>query len=306
MSELFNTCEETDDEGKTFDIGTCKSSSSKVKMSDSSPSKPKSSSSNRPSKCDSGVGLRKDSKDSSDGEKLNILLDTVLEIKSSQDGLRRMFESKLDKLRSDLMQNIDTKVRALRDEFSMDLSKEAKRLDQVVSSVQSMVTRMDSLERKVSASVTSSGSSNGTGPGGGLSDTDVCITASGIPVRDGEDLLEVADSLLQALGPEVHQNVLVTGATRLKTRFNNRPGLVKISFQNVDEKICVLRNKMKLKGIKQYERVYIKSFKSHVERLIELNARTLLRELPQGKSLRVSANGRILQRAQQQEESEMD
>jgi hypothetical protein len=45
-----------------------------------------------------------------------------------------------------------------------------------------------------------------------------------------------------------------------------------------------------------YKNVYIKSSKSHAERLIELNARTLLSQLPQGKNFRVDANGRIRSR----------
>ncbi len=55
---------------------------------------------------------------------------------------------------------------------------------------------------------------------------------------------------------------------------------------------------MVLKDSETYKDVYIKSSKSHAERLIELNARTLLRELPQGHNFRVDANGRIKQRTQ--------
>ena len=69
-----------------------------------------------------------------------------------------------------------------------------------------------------------------------------------------------------------------------------------ISLADVNQKILVLRNKSQLKNHREFKRVYIQSAKSHVERLLELNARTLLRELPQGRSYRVSGNGRILRR----------
>ena len=42
--------------------------------------------------------------------------------------------------------------------------------------------------------------------------------------------------------------------------------------------------------------MFIQSAKSQLERLLELNARTHLRELPQGRSYRVSGNGCILRR----------
>ena len=85
----------------------------------------------------------------------------------------------------------------------------------------------------------------------------------------------------------------VTALARLKPRFRNKPGLVKIGFESVEQKILVLRNKHELKDQQRFRKVFIQSSKSHVERLLELNARTLLRELPTGKSFRVTANGRI-------------
>ena len=50
---------------------------------------------------------------------------------------------------------------------------------------------------------------------------------------------------------------------------------------------------MGLKDSEEFKNVYLKSGKSHDERLIELNARTILRKLPQGRSLRIDSNGRI-------------
>ncbi|CAC5399192.1 unnamed protein product [Mytilus coruscus] len=58
-----------------------------------------------------------------------------------------------------------------------------------------------------------------------------------------------------------------------------------------------LRNKHKLKNSEIHSRVFIQGAKSHIERLLEKNARTILRELPQGKSYRISGNGRILKKS---------
>ena len=57
-------------------------------------------------------------------------------MKSSQDNMKRMFESKLDKLRVNLMANVDAKIRALRDKLSLDLSRETNRINQVLTTVQ--------------------------------------------------------------------------------------------------------------------------------------------------------------------------
>ena len=58
---------------------------------------------------------------------------------------------------------------------------------------------------------------------------------------------------------------------------------------------------MKIKDTEGYKTVYIRSSKSRIERLIEINARAVLRNLPQGRSLRIDANGPIKQRNEQQQ-----
>lgn len=72
----------------------------------------------------------------------------------------------------------------------------------------------------------------------------------------------------------------------------NKPGLVKISFARVDQKIRVLRAKRKLGKISDYRSVFLRAGKSHTERLIKLNARTILNEVPNGKDLGITVNGR--------------
>ena len=113
-----------------------------------------------------------------------------------------------------------------------------------------------------------------------------------------------ARDILVALGEEVSSNVNVTAVARLKPGFRNKPGLVKIGFETLDQKILVLRNKSALKDQQIFRNIFIQSSKSHVERLLELNARTLLRELPTCRAYRVSANGRILKKRENERENE--
>lgn len=232
--------------------------------------------------------------------KLDTLITAVQELKTSQDGMKRMFESKLDKLRTDLMANVDNKIRALRDELSIDIGTETARVDQVLLTVQSMQDRINNLEQNPTPmNIDNTNDMNIQLQRNPLDNPELTITASGIPFSDTEDIMKKATDLISALGEEVRAAVRVVSASRLPSKIENKPGLVKISFRNTAEKVQVLRNKMKLKDTDDYKRVYIRSSKSRVERLIEMNARAVLRTLPQGQSLRVDASGRIITKNEQ-------
>ena len=79
--------------------------------------------------------------------KCDTLISAVIELKTSQEGMKRMFESKIDKLKTDLMATVDSKVRTLRDELSVDIGRETSRTDQMLTTIQSIQTRLDSLEQ---------------------------------------------------------------------------------------------------------------------------------------------------------------
>lgn len=237
---------------------------------------------------------------------VNTVLNTVCDIKKSQDTMKSMFEKKLDDIRKEMLSKIDTKIKSLQTEISTSICREKSRIDKVLETMQSVQTRLTSLEeRSQTTTLSTAEPARATEERTSqefLNDPDCCITASGLPVTDGENLLQKATDVIDALGGNVSASVHITGVTRMKNYSDNRPPLVKISFQNVNEKILVLRNKMKLKDDSQFKNVYLKSSKSHAERLIELNARALLRHLPQNnrQNLRVDASGRIREQQQNQ------
>ncbi|WAR23590.1 hypothetical protein MAR_037259, partial [Mya arenaria] len=117
--------------------------------------------------------------------------------------------------------------------------------------------------------------------------------ARGVNYQDGEDVISKARDIIVSLGTDVAESVYVVNATRFRAHYNGKPGLIKVVLRKREVKVAILRNKMKLKDSDHYKQVYIKSCKSHAERLIELNARAILQQLPQGHDLRVDANGRI-------------
>ena len=252
---------------------------------------------------------------------LSVLIESVKEIKEGQDGLKRMVESKIDKLRSDVLSTIDEKIRALKSDIDLDIGISTRRIDDLVSSVQTLTVRIDQVERVIESAqdtrsinghdaLSAAGGFMNWSRGGAALNTDPLndntrtVIVKNVPYADGENLMNKARDILVALGEEVSSNVNVTAVARLKPRFRNKPGLVKIGFETLDQKILVLRNKSALKDQQRFRNIFIQSSKSHVERLLELNARTLLRELPTGRTYRVSANGRILKKRENERENE--
>jgi hypothetical protein len=190
-------------------------------------------------------------------------------------------------------------MKGLKDELTLDLFKESARIDALFTIMNSMQSRLDTLENCSSRPMDEmevNGTQQGSTQNGStsLSYPDVTITASGIPVTEGEDLIIKVTSIINELGIDAH----AVAATRLPARINTKPPIVKFSVRNLKEKVTILRNKYKLKDHDTYKSVYLKSSKSHAERLIELNARTILRNIPNGNMYRVDANGRIKPRAQ--------
>ena len=234
--------------------------------------------------------------------KMDMLMESVIDIKKGQDSLRITLDSKIDKLRKDLLINIDEKVRSLRDDVTIEIGRESLRIDNLMRDVQSMKCKIDSVENKCNSmdNGDSTHSEHHTQHMNPIDDPDLTITASGLPYTQGECILDKAKSLTAALGDEISNNVTVIAAKRLNSRLPNRPGIVKISFASLSEKIRVLRNKMKLIKTEQYKKTFLKSSKSHAERLIEINTRALLREIPNGRNFRVDANGRLRQRNYEQ------
>lgn len=270
--------------------------------------------SNTPVTMASGNGTK--SPEKSDSEKLNQLLTAVDGLQKGQDNMKRMLESKIDKLRNDMKADIDTKVKVMQDEIALVIGRERTRIEEILITIQSLQSRMNALEQTEHLAAAgqiqdSTETNNGTEANqqamgqnriryrpGLLDDSDISVMVFGLPEFEGEEIIQNAQAIINALSNDVKSRVTIRSATRFRTRFDNRPGPVKITLSNVHEKVLVLRNKMSLKDTMDYKRVFLKSCKSHAERIIELNARTLLRQMPDGHNFRVAANGRIQQREQ--------
>ena len=88
--------------------------------------------------------------------------------------------------------------------------------------------------------------------------------------------------------------VTVTQAERTRRRADNRPGVIKCQLSSLDEKVTVLRNKRKAAQVDDYKRVFIARMRSHEERLIELNFKAILKDMPNGDQYRMTGSGRLV------------
>ena len=124
-------------------------------------------------------------------------------------------------------------------------------------------------------------------------DPETTIVAIGFQQQADEDIEEKVGIMVRE-GLRI-RDAPVVRATRLPSR-NNKPGLVKIQFNNVDTKVAVLREKQRLKNFNGYERVFLHSSKSHIERVAELNFQMLLGLIPGGDDFPFTGSGRLVPR----------
>ena len=112
--------------------------------------------------------------------------------------------------------------------------------------------------------------------------------------ESGDSDLGLANRIVGSLGQDVADDVRITGACRLKSNVRDKPGIFKIAFRNLEDKKKVLRSKVKLKDHAEFKNVFLRSSKTHTERLLELNTRTLLKHIPNGDQLRLTSHGKIV------------
>ena len=216
--------------------------------------------------------------------RMDKMFEVLNAVKKGQDSLRSTFDSKIEKLRKDVLSTIDDKIKAVKVDVDLQFAAIDRRIDDLENNMRSLST-LDGM-----------GSTSGSFVNQSVSNDELTIIVSNLKEVNNEDPLRVARDLTDALGEDITRNVNVSDACRFSERRRGKPRLMKIAYETVEQKIKVLRAKMALRGHSIYDRVYLRSSKSHTERLLELNAKTILSELPNGHLYRVAANGRILKK----------
>lgn len=129
-------------------------------------------------------------------------------------------------------------------------------------------SRLDSLEEKIQTTCSKPSDKF---------DPDVSIVILGLAHDEGEDLNGKVRELLES-GLECEPVPEIAAVLRMRAR-GPGPGVVKVAFANVEDKVAVLRCKQRLKSNTQFKRVYLGSAKSHTDRILEFNFKTLLQEI---------------------------
>ena len=132
-------------------------------------------------------------------------------------------------------------------------------------------------------------------------DPEKTVVMLNVPEVENDDVsLDVkVQDILTALGDyngqAVKDSVTVVQTKRIPSR-NQYPGLVKVAFDCKNSKIIVLKTKQKLKNHNVLGNIWIRSSKTHAERLIELNCKKLLNLLPGGSEYTVTGSGKIAEK----------
>ena len=119
-----------------------------------------------------------------------------------------------------------------------------------------------------------------------------------MPFVEGEDealLQRSIERMFSRMGPNV--NVQIKHILRFQSKTPGKPGIVKVELFSLDQKICVLRAKASLTRFPEYHSVFVSSSKSHVERLHELNFKTVLGLFPEGKNVQMTRSGRTVEKS---------
>ena len=197
-------------------------------------------------------------------DRMNNIMEVLLAVKRGQESLQKTFDSKIDKLRKDVMATIDDKIKAVKVDVDLEFASLDNRIVQLEGALSSLSTDGMPLSDHT------------------VNNCDVTVIVSNLRKRPSEIPLDVAKELVRALGDDIFRNTNITDVKRCDERAHGKPPVLKIAFESVEQKVNVLRAKQKLKQSQSYKNVYMHGSKTHTERIFELNAKTLLAELPNG------------------------
>ena len=214
---------------------------------------------------------------------------------SSSVNLEQLMDSKLNAMFSRVEKLVKNEVASLKTHIESKLQEKFVELQSYVDGEIARVSgRVQSLEETTKQLVDEKEEAN-------IFDPMTTVVAENMPFEDGEDLASKVSNMLRR-DMSVHVPVLRT--TRLdarpprNTRYGSvsKPGLVKIQFSSVADKVSVLREKQKLRNSPDFSNVYLRSSKSHTDRITEQNLKTILELIPEGKDYRITGNGRLVKR----------
>ena len=184
-------------------------------------------------------------------------------------GLKLYIEEKLNEKFDELQRYVD-----------MEIARVSSRVDDLETKTERLETHMEEAD---------------------MFNPDTTVIAENMPYEESENLDEKVNTMIRR---DLGLRVTVLRTKRLPTRpprqtrqgIVTKPGLVKIQFPSLEEKIEVLRKKRELNNSQDYNCVFLRSSKDHTQRTMEMNFKTLLDLHPQGKEYMITGNGRLVKR----------
>ena len=209
------------------------------------------------------------------------LMNELRAIRLGQEDLKSALQQEIKNLREEMVERIDSRVSTMK----KAVDKELVSMRSEINMIKKMETRVEKVE----------GAVNNVRP----DDPEISF-----PTDRSIVVLNLIESANVVATDEVKnlltdgldlQNIDIVKAERTPGK-NGKLGIVKVQFQTKEAKVNVLKVKKKLEKTENYKKVYLKGLMTHAERLIELNARTLLSQIPQKKDFRITSSGRIVSR----------
>ncbi len=224
---------------------------------------------------------------------LPMIYQLIMEVKDAFDEHKQMVSTQISELTSNFEDHVKEQIATMEANIKEEIKKSAEQLTNYVdlevgrltSQIEDVKTRVTTLEQNNRPEF----------------DPEVSIIMSKVPKQEGEDIQKIAEEIIHE-GLRLPE-VPVVRAMRLRQR-EHQPGrrpppppLVKVELPDLDTKKKVLKAKLRLgETANEYSNVWLRSSKPHVERLIDLNFRTILDMIPGGDRMSVTNSGRIVKK----------
>ena len=235
-----------------------------------------------------------DSKDAENEEQISLhyLKTLIVKIQSTLEEHKNDMKKKLSDqskalkdMQTSLTIKIESEIKDMQTTLNTKIEKEIKGLETYIDQqVGQLSTRIGTIEGKLEILEAKENER-------AMFNYDDTLVAINLPQEPNENIELKADDLIRN-GLKVH-GVRILRAARLKGR-DGKPGLTKIQLHSLDDKKKLLQAKSNLKQCPLYKKVFIRSSKSHEERLAETNFRTILSMIPRGTNFMLTSNGRIV------------
>ena len=214
-------------------------------------------------------------------------------LSTQQENMQKMLETKIDELRDELKADIESKLQGFKTKISQDISKLSEQCSSLRKDVDQLSERLATLSNTTenNSDTRPVNSPANSEPVNNIDQTVIIANLKEQP-DDPLTLNDYISDLLKAMGDGV-ADVEVMQVKRLNGR-DGKPGLVKVAFDSLDSKKKVLQAKFKLQDSTDYKKVWLRSSKTHIERIQEQNVKKLLELIPGGDQLKLTSNGRLL------------